>query len=104
MRPPRQEEQRTDSPSSKSGIWYHTPEQKEEASAAIAQLQAQGRKVGTTLDPVGLWVDAEECKSVLSGAALGGRALTPHETTDHQKYHEKSELQQAAAAPSGRGD
>ena len=77
MRPPRQEEQRTDSPSSKSGIWYHTPEQKEEASAAIAQLQAQGRKVGTTLDPVGLWVDAEECKSVLSRAALGGWALTP---------------------------
>ena len=59
----------------KSGIWYHTPEQKEEASAAIAQLQAQGRKVGTTLDPVGLWVDAEEY---------------------HQKYHEKILARQSA--------
>ena len=55
--------------------WYHTPEQKEEASAAIAQLQAQGRKVGTTLDPAGLWVDAEEY---------------------HQKYHEKILARQSA--------
>ena len=52
-----------------------SPEQKEEASAAIAQLQAQGRKVGTTLDPVGLWVDAEEY---------------------HQKYHEKILARQSA--------
>lgn len=45
----------------KSGVWYHTPEQQEILSAVIADLSAKSRSpIVTTVDPVGVWYDAEE--------------------------------------------
>ncbi|PNH10035.1 Peptide methionine sulfoxide reductase [Tetrabaena socialis] len=54
----------------KSAVWYHGEAQLAAVRAVVAGMEAKfGVKVATTVDPVGVWYDAEEY---------------------HQKYIEKS--------------